>query len=202
MSSSPFSQQVTDDVKLDNSEMVFVGYGVQAPEFQWDDYKGLDVKGKTIVMLVNDPPVPETANPTELDPKIFGGKAMTYYGRWTYKYEKAAELGAAAAIIVHETDRAGYPFDVVQGFGGERFGLITPDKNMRRAKIESWVSIEAATALLKMAGQDYKALKAKAATREFTPVPLGMTASFALKQQMRTIDSQNVIAKLPGATRR
>jgi len=195
----PFSKQVTGEVKLEHSELVFVGYGVQAPEFQWDDYKGVDVKGKTIVMLVNDPPVPDPSDPAKLDPNVFGGSAMTYYGRWTYKYEKAAELGAAAAIIVHETDRAGYPFSVVQGFGGERFDLVTPDKNMGRAKIESWMSVGAATALLKMAGQDYQALKAKAATREFKPVPLGMTASFALKQQMRTIDSQNVIAKLPGS---
>ncbi len=195
----PFSKQVTEDVKLENSEIVFVGYGVQAPEFQWDDYKGLDVKGKTIVMLVNDPPVPDASQPGELDAKIFGGKAMTYYGRWTYKYEKAAELGAAAAIIVHETDRAGYPFNVVQGFGGERFDLVTPDKNMSRAKIESWMSHEAAAALLKLAGQDYEKLKAAAASRDFKPVPLGITASFALKQKMRTIDSQNVIAKLTGS---
>ncbi len=195
----PFSKQVTDTVSLDNSEMVFVGYGVQAPEFQWDDYKGLDVKGKTLVMLVNDPPVPDPADPAALDPNVFGGKAMTYYGRWTYKYDKAAELGAAAAIIVHETDRAGYPFAVVQGFGGERLDLVTPDKNMGRAKIESWISVEAATALLKQAGQDYRALKARAASRDFKPVPLGMTASFSLKQHMRTIESQNVLAKLPGS---
>ena len=195
----PFSEQVTSDVTLTNSDLVFVGYGVQAPEFQWDDFKGLDVKGKTIVVLVNDPPVPDPSRANELDPNVFGGKAMTYYGRWTYKYEKAAELGAAAVIIVHETDRAGYPFTVVQGFGGERFGLVTPDKNMGRVKIESWMSIEAATALFKMAGLDYQTLKAKAATREFKPVPLGMTASFSLKQQMRMVDSQNVIAKISGS---
>jgi Zn-dependent M28 family amino/carboxypeptidase len=195
----PFSEQVADAVKLENSDIVFVGYGVQAPEYQWDDYKGMDVKGKTIVMLVNDPPVPDPANPKALDPKVFGGNAMTYYGRWTYKYEKAAELGAAAAIIVHETDRAGYPFPVVQGFGGERFGLVPPDKNMSRAKVESWISLEAATALFKMAGQDYQALKAKAASRDFRPVPLGMTASFSFTQHARTIQSRNVIAKLPGS---
>ena len=195
----PFSEQVTDAISLDNSQIVFVGYGVQAPEFQWDDYKGVDVKGKTIVMLVNDPPVPMAGDATKLDPKIFGGNAMTYYGRWTYKYEKAAQLGAAAAIIIHETDRAGYPFNVVQGFGGERFGLITPDKNMSKAKVESWMSIDAATALFKMAGQDLQKLKAQAATREFKPVPLGLTASFSIKQHQRTIDSQNVIAKLTGS---
>jgi Zn-dependent M28 family amino/carboxypeptidase len=194
-----FSKHVTDEVRLENSELVFAGYGVQAPEFQWDDFRGVDVKGKTIVVLVNDPPVPAIGNPNELDPKIFGGKAMTYYGRWTYKFEKAAELGAAGVLIVHETVPAGYPFTVVQGMGGERFDLVTPDKNVGRAKIEGWMSVEAATALLKMAGQDYQKLKAQAATREFKAIPLGATASVTVKQKSRTLDSQNVIAKLPGS---
>ena len=158
-----FSQHVADAVAVKNSEIVFVGYGVQAPEYQWDDFKGLDVKGKTLLVLVSDPPVPDPANPDALDPKTFGGKAMTYYGRWTYKYEKAAELGAAAVFIVHETAPAGYPFNVVQGFGGERFDLVTPDKNMGRAAIQGWLSLEAATALLKAAGQDFQALKAQRA---------------------------------------
>jgi Zn-dependent M28 family amino/carboxypeptidase len=187
----PFSEQVTDQINLSNSEIVFVGYGVQAPEFQWDDYKGVDVKGKTIVMLVNDPPMP--------DAQLFGGPAMTYYGRWSYKYEKAAELGAAAAIVVHDTAQAGYPFNVVQGFGGERFGLITPDKNMGRAKVQSWVSGDAAIRLFQLGGQDFNALKARAASRDFTPVPLGLTASFSIKQKMRQIESQNVLARLPGS---
>jgi Zn-dependent M28 family amino/carboxypeptidase len=195
----PFSEQVTSDLALDDSPIVFVGYGVQAPEFQWDDYKGLDVKGKTLVMLVNDPPVPDPANPSALDPKTFGGNAMTYYGRWTYKYEKAAELGAAGAIVVHNTQQAGYPWPVVQGFGGERFGLVTPDKNVGRAKVESWIAEDSARRLFRLAGQDFDALKAKAATREFQPVDLGVTASFSMKQKMRTIESHNVIAKLAGS---
>ncbi len=194
-----FSQHVADAVAVKNSEIVFVGYGVQAPEYQWDDFKGLDVKGKTLLVLVSDPPVPDPANPDALDPKTFGGKAMTYYGRWTYKYEKAAELGAAAVFIVHETAPAGYPFNVVQGFGGERFDLVTPDKNLGRAAIQGWLSLEAATALLKGAGQDYQALKARARTREFTPVALGMTASMSFKQKMRSVDSRNVVAKVTGA---
>ena len=110
---------------------------------------------------VNDPPVADAADASALDPKVFGGKAMTYYGRWTYKYEKAAELGAAAVFIVHETAPAGYPFNVVQGFAGERFNLITPDKNLGRAAIQGWLSLDAATALLKAAGHDYQALKAR-----------------------------------------
>jgi Zn-dependent M28 family amino/carboxypeptidase len=183
------SKHVTDEVKLDNSELVFAGYGVQAPEYQWDDFKGLDVKGKTIVVLVNDPPV---------DEKTFGGKAMTYYGRWTYKYEKAAELGAAGVIIVHETEPAGYPFSVVQNNSNGRFDLATPDKNMGRSRIEGWISLDAATALLKMAGQDFQKLKAQAATREFKPVPLGMTASVTITQEMKALDSANVVARLSG----
>jgi Zn-dependent M28 family amino/carboxypeptidase len=194
-----FSKHVASDVRLENSELVFAGYGVQAPEFQWDDFRGVDVKGKTIVVLVNDPPVARAGAADQLDDRVFGGRAMTYYGRWTYKYEKAAELGAAGVFIVHETEPAGYGFDVVQGMGRERFDLITPDKNMGRARIEGWLSLEAATALLKMAGQDYQKLKALAATRDFKPVPLGMTASIALTQKMRTVDSQNVIAKLTGS---
>jgi len=191
-----FSKHVTDEAKLDNSEMVFVGYGVQAPELNWDDFRGMDVKGKTIVVLVNDPPV-KKADGT-LDEKVFGGKAMTYYGRWTYKYEKAAELGAAGVIIVHETEPAAYPFSVVQNNSNERFNLVTPDKNMSRASIEGWISFEAATELFKMAGQDYQKLKALAATRDFKPVSLGLTASVTVKQHMRTVDSANVVAKLTG----
>ncbi|MBX7184610.1 MAG: M28 family peptidase [Vicinamibacteria bacterium] len=194
-----FSKHVVDEVTIDKSELVFAGYGVQAPEYKWDDFKGVDVKGKTIVVLVNDPPVPDPGNPKELDAKTFGGKAMTYYGRWTYKFEKAAELGAAGVLIVHETYPAGYPWPVVQGMAAERFNLAAPDKNLGRAKVEGWMTKEAATALLKMAGQDYEKLKALAATPDFKAVPLGVTASLKVKQTMRTVDSQNVIGRLAGA---
>jgi len=194
-----FSRRVTEAVKLENSELVFAGYGVDAPGFGWNDFKGMDLKGKTIVVLVNDPQITLASDPKTLDPSVFGGKAMTYFGRWTYKYDQAAALGADACIIVHETEYAGYGFNVVQGFGGQRFDLVTPDKNMSKTKIQGWLSLDAAKALLKMAGQDFDALKAKAQTRDFKPVPLGMTASFGLKQQMKNVDSQNVIAKLPGS---
>ena len=197
-----FSQRVTDKIDLKDSEIVFAGYGVQAPEYQWDDFKGLDVKGKTIVVLVGDPPVADdtsTATPKTLDRKVFGGEAMTYYGRWTYKYEKAAELGAAGVLIVHETGPAGYGWPVVQGFGGQRFDLITPDKNMGRAAVQGWLSLDAATALMKMAGQDFQKLKAAALSKDFKPVPLGATASMSLTQAQRTVDSRNVIAKITGA---
>jgi Zn-dependent M28 family amino/carboxypeptidase len=195
-----FSSRVTESIDVSGSEIVFAGYGVQAPEYQWDDFKGMDVRGKTLIVLVSDPPVPlDPAKPDELDPKMFNGRAMTYYGRWTYKYEKAAALGAAAVLIVHETGPAGYPFNVVQGFGGERFGLVTPDRNMRRAAIEGWLSLDAAKRLFALAGLDFTALKDKARTRDFAPIPLGATMTMSFTQTLRTIQSQNVLAKIPGA---
>lgn len=183
-----WTKHVTATASIDNSELVFVGYGVVAPEYNWDDYKGVDVTGKTLVMLVNDPPV-EGA---------FGGKAMTYYGRWTYKYEIGAEKKAAGILIVHETGPAGYPFDVVQSKVTEQFDLVTPDKNMGRANIEGWITLDRAKELFKLAGQDFDALKATAATRDFKPVPLGVTASMTIHNALRTIDSRNVVGKLEG----
>jgi Zn-dependent M28 family amino/carboxypeptidase len=194
-----WTKHVADSASLQDSEVVFVGYGVVAPEFDWDDYKGVDVKGKTIVVLVNDPPVPDPSNPAELDAKTFGGKAMTYYGRWTYKYEIGAQKGAAGVLIVHETEPAGYGFNVVQGKTGEQFDLVTPDKNMGRAAIEGWITLDAAKTLLKNAGQDFDALKKKAATRDFRPMPLGAAASMTIANKLRTINSRNVMARLEGA---
>jgi Zn-dependent M28 family amino/carboxypeptidase len=194
-----WTKHVADSAAIENSEMVFVGYGVVAPEFNWDDYKGVDVKGKTIVMLINDPPVPDPANAGQLDPKIFGGRAMTYYGRWTYKYEIGAEKGAAGVLIIHETEPAGYPFAVLQGSNlGEKLDLVTPDKNMGRAAIEGWITVDQGRALLTAAGQDFDALKKLAATRDFKPVPLGLRASMRLRNKLRTMASRNVVAKLEG----
>src|SRR5262245_53662606 len=191
-----WTKHVAETASLDRSELVFVGYGVVAPEFNWDDYKGVDVKGKTLLMLVNDPAVPDPANPNELDPKTFGGKAMTYYGRWTYKYEIGQQKGAAGVLIVHETIPAGYGFNVVQGKTGEQFDLVTPDKNMTRPAIEGWITLDKAKELFKAAGQDFDELKKTAATRDFKPVPLNMTASMTIKNTLRTIDSRNVLGKL------
>jgi len=192
------SLRVTEQISLDDSDLVFVGYGVQAPEYDWDDYKGLDVTGKTVVMLVNDPPV--TTSDGTLDPDVFGGEAMTLYGRWTYKFEKAAEMGAVGALLVHETIPAGYPFNVVQtGWSGEGFNLVTPDRNMSRTAIEAWLSVEAATRLFEIGGRDYQELKTSAASRDFEPVPLDMTASVSFTQSLRNVDSRNVIARLPGS---
>lgn len=194
-----WSKHVAPAASIAGSDVVFVGYGVEAPEFNWNDFKDADVKGKTVVVLVNDPPVPDPANASELDPKTFGGKAMTYYGRWTYKFEQGARKGAAAVLIVHETGPAGYPFSVVQGNLNEKFDLVAPDKNMGKANIEGWITLDAAKKLFAMGGQDYDALKKQALTREFKPVPLGMKASMAVGNTLRTIDSRNVIAKLEGS---
>jgi len=194
-----WTKHVADSASINRSELVFVGYGIVAPEFNWDDYKGVDLKGKTLVMLVNDPPVPDASNPSQLDPKVFGGKAMTYYGRWTYKYEIGAQKGAAGVLIIHETEPAGYPFEVVQAKTTEQFDLVTPDKNMGRVNIEGWITLDRAKDLMKLAGEDFDTLKKQAATREFKPVPLGLTASMTIKNTLRTIDSQNVVAKLEGS---
>src|SRR5206468_8328405 len=136
---------------------------IVAPEYGWDDYKGVDVRGKTIVMLVNDPPVPDPKDPSKLDDAVFKGRAMTYYGRWTYKYEIAAEKGAAAALIVHQTGPAGYPWEVVKGsWGRENFDIPSPDGNASRVAVEGWLALDKARELLKAAGQDFDALKRSA----------------------------------------
>ena len=193
-------RRTVPEVKVENSDLVFVGYGVVAPEYGWDDYKGVDVKGKTIVMLINDPAVPDPTDPSKLDEKMFKGRAMTYYGRWTYKYEIASEKGAAAAIIIHETGPAGYPFEVVSGsWGRENFDLRRPDKNMGRVAVESWISLDTARKLLKLGGQDFDTLKKAAINKDFKPVPLKAKANFTVKNTLREVDSQNVIAKLEGS---
>jgi Zn-dependent M28 family amino/carboxypeptidase len=194
-----WSKRVTDSSSVD-ADLVFVGYGVQAPEFQWDDFKGMDVKGKVIVVLVNDPPVPDPSDPAKLDPNTFGGSAMTYYGRWTYKFEKAAQMGAAGCVIIHQTDRAGYPWEVVRNsWAGTQFDLVTPDKNMGRLAVESWITSDFAAKLFRMAGQDPDKLIEAAARRDFKPVPLGIHEKLTIHNSLQTIDSNNVIAKITGS---
>jgi Zn-dependent M28 family amino/carboxypeptidase len=193
-----WTKHVAAAASIENSELLFVGYGVVAPEYSWDDFKDVDVKGKTLVMLVNDPPVADPADPSGLDGKTFGGRAMTYYGRWTYKYEIAAEKGAAGALLIHETGPAGYPFDVVQSKVAEQFDLVTPDKNMGRVAVEGWITLDQGKDLFKMAGQDFDALKRMAATREFQPVPLGVRASMTIKNTLRNVESKNVLARYEG----
>src|ERR671912_913070 len=173
------SRRFIPESKVENSDIVFVGYGVEAPEYGWDDYKGVDVRGKTIVMLINDPAVPDATDPTKLDAKMFKGNAMTYYGRWTYKYEIASSKGAAAAIIVHETGPAGYPYEVVSGsWSRENFDIQSPDKNMGRVAVESWITSDRAKELFTASGQDFDALKKAALTKDFKPVALNAKANF------------------------
>ncbi len=182
------------------SEVIFLGYGVQAPEFDWDDFKGVDVTGKTLVVLVNDPPLQDPANPSQLDPAQFKGKAMTYYGRYDYKYEQASRMGAAACLIVHETGPAGYPFAVLTAMAGrEAFTLVSPDGNRDRIGLEGWISRDFAEKLFAASGHDFAALKAAAARRDFHPVSLGATFDFSIESTTRTVDSQNVIGLLEGS---
>lgn len=195
------SRLVRPVVEVKDSPIVFVGYGVVAPEYGWDDYKDVDVRGKTILMLINDPAVPDPADPTRLDDKMFKGRAMTYYGRWTYKYEIASEKGAAAALIIHETGTAGYPFEVVSGsFGRENFDIQRPDKNAGRVPVEGWITFAKAKELCALAGQNLDALKIAATKKDFHPVTLpDSAASFTIRNTAREIDSRNVIAKLDGS---
>lgn len=191
------SQQQIPEVSVLDSDVVFVGYGVVAPERNWNDYAGIDVQGKTVVILVNDPGY------ATKDPELFNGNAMTYYGRWTYKFEEAARQGAAAALIVHETGPAGYGWDVVSGsWSGPQIGLQAADLNMDKADIEGWLTLDSAEALFAGAGLDYQELKLAAAEPGFTAVPLGdIKASTSIRNSVRSSESQNVIAMIPGTER-
>ena len=195
-----FSPHAERDIRIDNSELVFVGYGVVAPEFGWDDYKGADLRGKTLVMLINDPPVPDPNDPARLDPAMFKGEAMTYYGRWTYKYEMAAKLGAAAAIIVHETKPAAYPYEVVvNSWVRENFTLKTGGPNASFPAVPAWIHLDRARDLFRAAGLDFETLKKSALSREFKPVRLGVTATIRVQNTLREIASNNVVAKIEGS---
>lgn len=184
-------------VSVEDSEIVFVGYGINAPERGWNDYEGLDVRGKTVIILVNDPDwnAPGLEGP-------FGGQAMTYYGRWTYKYEEAARQGAAAAFIVHDTDPAAYGWNVVENsWTGPQLYMQTPDGGASQTAANGWLTNDAARRLLAAAGQDLDALTQAAAQQGFRPVPLNLTASLTLDNTIRTAASRNVIGILPGTTR-
>ena len=194
------SHRLQPEIKVQDSDVVFVGYGVVAPEYGWDDYKGVEVKGKTIVMLINDPAIPDPNDPAKLDARMFKGTAMTYYGRWTYKYEIAAEKGAAAAIIVHETGPAGYPYEVVSGsWSGENFDIKSEGGSAKRAAVESWITLEKARKLFAIAGKDLDELKKAAIRKDFRPVPLNAKATFTIRNSLREVQSRNVIARLDGS---
>jgi Zn-dependent M28 family amino/carboxypeptidase len=179
----------TTQAKVENAEVVFVGYGIVAPEYQWDDYKGADLKGKVILMMNNDP---------EDDPKLFAGKTRLYYGRWDYKYEMAAKVGAAAAIIIHTTPSAGYPWQVVKtSFAGTRFTL--PSTGQPQVQATAWMTEDASKRLAKLGGKDLDALRAAAQKRDFKPVPLGVTISVALDNDVKKTQTANVIGRLKGS---
>ena len=183
-----------------DAEMVFVGYGVDAPEYGWNDYKKVDVKGKVLVMLVNDPAVADPNDSTKLDSTMFKGKAMTYYGRWTYKYEIATAKGAAGALIIHETGPAGYPFEVLSGSAAlEQLDIATADGNKGRTKVEGWITQPKAEELFKAVGKNFATLKAAARRKDFTPVTLGATAKIHIGNTLRRVESSNVVATIEGS---
>ena len=185
------------ELAFDDSELVFVGYGVVAPEFDWNDYDGLDVEGKTVVMLVNDPGF---ARGTD---DLFNGKAMTYYGRWTYKFEEAARQGATGAIIVHETEPASYPWEVVRNsWSGAQADLVRGDGGDSRTTFESWITRDVAESLFSDAGLDFEEMKTAAMEPGFEAVDMGdLTVSGNIVQTVDTMDSRNVIGMLPGTER-
>jgi Zn-dependent M28 family amino/carboxypeptidase len=178
-----------DKAAFQNAELVFVGYGIQAPEHKWDDYKGADLKGKVLVMLNNDP---------DWDPQLFDGNRRLYYGRWTYKYESAARQGAAGAIIIHTTPSAGYGWNVVQSsWTGEQFEL--PAGGEPRIQVKAWTTEDATRKLFAAAGHDLAKLIEQARTRDFKPVPLGITASLTLDNKIARKTTANVLGLLPGS---
>ena len=182
-----------EEVTFDDSDLIFVGYGVNAPEYDWNDYK-VDVKGKTVVMLINDPGF-------ELKGAEFNGKAMTYYGRWTYKFEEAARQGAAGVLIIHETAPASYPWGVVEnGWSGEQLNLTFADRNLNRSALEGWITLETAEQLFAQLGTSYDEMKSLALTKDFQPVTMeGMKLSSKMVNSIRTSDSHNVVGYVEGS---
>jgi len=179
-----------------DAELVFVGYGVDASENEWNDFSGVDVAGKYIMILVNDPPAPAA------EPDLFGGRAMTYYGRWTYKYEEAARQGALGALIVHETGPAGYPWSVVRGgWSGEQFSLPPDPNGPTPTGMVGWMSLDVARATLASAGLDFDELKARAATRAFNAVETGITVAAHVESSVRSVETRNVVGLIRGSER-
>ncbi|GAB3918417.1 M28 family metallopeptidase [Mucilaginibacter boryungensis] len=188
------TRREVDTVALKNSPLVFAGYGVVAPEYHWNDYAGLDVKGKTVVVLVNDPGFKSG------DKTLFHGDTMTYYGRWTYKYEEAARQGAAGVLIVHQTEPASYPWQVVNTSNtGAKLELTQTDKHMNRCKVEGWIQEEAANKLFAAAGITGD-IRAYARKKDFKAVPLNSSISMSLKTKLKYSTSHNVVAMLKGST--
>lgn len=179
-----------EEVSLDNRPLVFAGYGITAPEVPWDDFEGVEVRDKVLLVLVNDPP--------SEDPNFFGGPALTYYGRWTYKLEEAARRGAAGILLIHNTEMAGYPWGVVEGsWTGEQFGL--PQSEPKTTLVEGWIQQERADQLLRLAGLSFEEARALAARPDFRALPLNLRVSIQIRSRIRRIESPNVVARLPGS---
>jgi Zn-dependent M28 family amino/carboxypeptidase len=190
------SRRAQASASVAGSEVVFVGYGINAPEYGWNDYAGIDMHGKTALILVNDPGF------VTGEESLFRGKAMTYHGRWTYKYEEASRQGAAAAIIVHETAPASYDWGVVRNsWSGPQFYLDREDGNAGRTALEGWITETRARQLMELAGQDFDALKAAAVKRGFKPVPLGVTATGGVRNVVRHKRSPNIVGSMEGKDR-
>ena len=178
-----------EEAKIENAEVIFVGYGMQAPEYNWDDFKDVDVRGKILLCMNNDP---------SDDPELFEGRTRLYYGRWDYKYAKAAEMGAAGMLIIHTAPSAGYPYQVVQtSWTGEQMALGGEQKG--RALMEGWLTEDAARELTAQSGKDLDALRKSAESRDFRPVSLGSTLSISMKVRVRERSSANVLGLLPGS---
>jgi Zn-dependent M28 family amino/carboxypeptidase len=179
-----------------SGELVFVGYGIDAPEANWNDFGEMDLTGKVLLMFVSDPP------PTADEPNLFGGPAMTYYGRWTYKYEEAARRGALAAILIHTTETAGYPWSVVQaGRSREQFALPPDPSGPPPVPMKGWMTYEAAAWVLEMAGLSLDDLRTRAGERRFSPVPTGIQVSGQVTSSVRSVETMNVVGLLPGLER-
>jgi len=191
-----FTEQEKEKVSVANSPLVFAGYGVVAPEYGWNDYAGLDVKGKTVVVLVNDPG--NAGN----DTTMFKGHAMTYYGRWMYKYEEAARQGATGLLIIHDTKPAAYPWSVVQSsYSGAKLRTQTADRGASKCPLEGWITLDAAKKLFAAAGQSYDEAYAAANKKGFKARAMNLTLSTSISNKLRRQTSKNVVAVLPGATR-
>jgi Zn-dependent M28 family amino/carboxypeptidase len=189
------SRKTQKSIDLKNSELVFVGYGINAPEYNWNDYKNVDVKGKTVIILVNDPGF------ASQDSALFEGNTMTYYGRWTYKYEEAARQGAAGAIIVHETKPASYGWNVIESsWTGAQYHLPAKEVNEAAVDVEMWLSIDKTQELFTKAGKDFSTLKKQALSKNFTAVALNITASVSINNDIEKSTSNNVIATLEGSS--
>lgn len=187
------SYRLEDEIELNESEMVFAGYGIVAPEYNWNDYEGLDVKGKTVVVLVNDPGF------VTGDSSMFTGRAMTYYGRWTYKFEEAARQGASAALIIHQTEPASYGWDVVRNsWSGTQYSVVV-DGNKGRLPVEGWIHLDAAKELFSNAGLNPEEVMAEAARPGFSPIPLNATASVSFSNRYSHSECQNVLAFIEGS---